>query len=137
MKAEQNMETEVRSTLNQLLELYKKGDSEELMKIFSADPDVTLIGTRSDSKFIGLENIRAHFEQTTDLTSQITKMNYENLLVSASGSIAWFSADLGIQFATPEETMEVFASLTAVLQNQNNMWKIAQLHFSMPTATSV
>lgn len=134
MKAEQSMETEVRSTLNHLFELYKKGDSDELINIFSADPDVTLIGTQSDSKQIGRENITAHFKQTSDLKSKITKLSYENLLVSAAGSVAWVSADLDIQFTTPDETMKVFARLTAVLQNQNNIWKIAQLHFSMPTA---
>ena len=74
MKAEPNMETEVRSTLDQLWELHKKGDSEELIKIFSADPDVTFIGTRSDSKQIGIENIRTHFKQTFDLTAKPTEL---------------------------------------------------------------
>ncbi len=134
MKAEPNMETEVRSTLDQLWELHKKGDSEELIKIFSADPDVTFIGTRSDSKQIGIENIRTHFKQTFDRTAKLTELNFENILVSGTGSIAWVSTDLDIQITTPDETMKVFARLTAVLQNQDNMWKIAQLHFSMPTA---
>ncbi len=134
MKAEPNMESEVRSTLDQLFELYKKGDFEELIKIFSADPDVTLIGTRSDAKYIGIENIRAHFKQVSNTKAKLTELNYENLLVSGAGSIAWVSADLNIQFTTPDETMNVFARITAVLQNQDNMWKIAQLHFSMPTA---
>jgi len=133
MKAEPSMETEVRSTLDQLFELFKKGDFEELIKIFSADPEVTLIGTRSDAKYIGIENIRAHFKQTSDLTAKLTEVNYGSLLVSGTGSIAWVSGDMEFKFTTPDETMKVFARFTAVFQNQDNMWKIAQLHFSMPT----
>jgi ketosteroid isomerase-like protein len=134
MKAEQSIETEVRSTLDQLLELYKQGDFEEWINLFSADPDVTTIGTRAASKQIGRESIIEHFKNTSDLVSKITSLSYENLLVSAEGSISWISTDMNIEFATPDETMKIFARLTAVLQNQNNIWKIAQLHISIPAA---
>lgn len=77
MRAEQNVENEVRSILNKLLQLYITGDSEALLDIFSTDPDVTIIGTQPDSKYTGLDNIKAHFKQVFDLSGNPSEFNYE------------------------------------------------------------
>ncbi len=134
MRAEQNVEREVRATLDKLLELYKTGDTKGLLEIFSKDSDVTIIGTQPDSKHIGLEDIKAHFEKNFDPKGKISEFNYDDLIVSGNESIAWISANLNIQFPTSEGTIKIFARLTAVFQFQENKWKVAQLHYSMPTA---
>lgn len=133
MRAQQNVENEVGSILNKLLQLYTTGDPEMLLDIFSADPDVTIIGTQPNSKYTGLDDIKEHFKQIFDLSGNPSEFSYENLMVSGTESVAWAFADLNLQIPTPEGVMKIFARLTAVLQLQEEKWKITQIHYSMPT----
>ncbi|QPJ65259.1 MAG: nuclear transport factor 2 family protein [Candidatus Nitrohelix vancouverensis] len=132
MRVDPTIEKEIKVILDRLLALYVKADPDALLDIFSDEPDVTIIGTKTDSKYIGLENIKSRFKQIFDLTENISEFNYENLMVSGAESIAWISADINIKISAPDGTIKVFARLTAVFQRLDSEWKISQLHYSMP-----
>ena len=132
MKADIEVQKQISTVLDNWLTHFQSGNLEELMKLFSSDEDVTVIGASLDQKQIGYENIKSQYRESLKQNENIISIDYENLIVSAKESIAWASADLKIKIAVDENNIALVLRLTAVFENRDNNWLMVQSHSSIP-----
>ena len=132
MKPEPDIEAEIRNTMNRVLEAFSHKKLDELLSFFLPDPDVTLIGIGAGQKFVGLENIRSHLEETFDQSAPITSMEREDPIMSEHGGVAWISTGFKVQFEVAGEPVNIYYRNTTIYIKQNDKWLIAQMHTSAP-----
>lgn len=133
MKAEASTEAAVVAVIRNWLEAYAGHDLDGLMALFSPVSEVVVIGTGPDEKRIGVEAIRLQFERDYAQSSAIrAELGWYS--VSAAPGVAWIAADTlfwvtagGIETGFP-------LRLTAVLEQWQGRWLVAQWHVSAPAA---
>ncbi len=131
MKADAKTEAAVIATLNRLAETYAQQDLDGLLRIFTPDPDMILIGTGADERRIGLAGARDQFERDWSQSDEVS-MEFGWISVSAAGSVAWLAADASFIGIVGGQKMIVPGRLTAVLEQRGDGWQFAQFHISVP-----
>ena len=132
MKADPKTESEIIAVLDKLLDNFLKGQVDDILSLYSDEADVTFIGAEANTKQIGLENIKSQIEQNLKQKEKIVSIRYENLLVSGQGPFAWISADINIILGAEKENVNIFFRFTAVFERQEDGWRVAQSHNSIP-----
>ena len=97
------------------------------------DPDLVLLGTGADEKRIGQAEALAQTKRDW-AQSETSSLEIGWHLVSSAGTVAWVTADIAFQFKAGGQQMALPGRLTAVLEQRDGKWLIAQSHFSFPTA---
>ena len=133
MKADAKTEKAVMTVLNKMGEAYARRDIEGLLALMVPDPDAFMYGTGADEKRQGLAEIQAQAERDWS-QSEAGSMEISWHLVSAVGSVAWVAADMAFKVTIGGEEMGLPGRLTAVLEQREGKWLIAQSHFSFPWA---
>jgi ketosteroid isomerase-like protein len=133
MKADKKTEAAVMAVLNKLGEVYARRDKEGFMALLVPDADVFLYGTGADEKRQGLAEIQAQAERDWSQT-EASSVEFGWHLVSAAGQVAWVATDMAFKASIGGQEMTLPGRLTAVLEQRDGQWLIAQSHFSFPWA---
>ena len=133
MKADKNIENAVMSVLSTMGEVYAQRDKEGLLALMVPDLDAFIFGTGADEKRQGRAEIQAQAERDW-AQSEAASMDIGWHLVSAAGPVAWVAADVAFNVTVGGQEMSLPGRLTAVLEQRDGRWLIAQSHFSFPWA---
>lgn len=133
MRADDNVQSEIRNAITKLADSYEKRDLSGFMACFAANDDTTLIGTGADEKRIGSAEIEAQVRRDWDQTDAIA-MRLNTAAVSGSGNVAWATTDGTFEIKVGGQNIAVPARVTLVFERQNGTWLIVQSHFSTPHA---
>lgn len=134
MKADAKTEQEVMSVLQTMASAYRERDLQKMLGVMGTDADVLMYGTGADEKRVGIAEIQKQAERDW-AQSESTDIVYDWTSVSAAGNVAWTASDCRFVVRAGGQEFTVPARLTSVLERQNGEWRVAQAHFSMPSAS--
>jgi uncharacterized protein (TIGR02246 family) len=133
MKADANTEAAVKAVINKVAEAYATRNIDTLLACFAPDPDAIMYGTGADEKRTGRAEVKTQAERDW-AQSESSRINYETVLVSAAGSVAWAAVDGAFQVKAGGQEFEMPARITYVLEKRGDQWLIVHSHFSTPAA---
>lgn len=131
MKADKQTEAEIKEVLDKMSEDYKKGNIDEVLTLFAPDPDVVLIGSGTDEKRIGLDEIRTQVERDIAQTES-RSMEHRIISISSAGSISWCATESIVHATVSGQEITFDGRSTVVLEKRGDKWLIVQMHFSTP-----
>ena len=112
----------------------EKQDMDLVYEIWAADPDIVVLGTNSDEKIIGWEQIRSTLQRQFD-SFQDTYISVRDQVININetGNTAWFSEIMNYNYIYQGEAKQ-FEGLrfTGVLEKKDGEWYIVQSHISIP-----
>lgn len=103
-------------------------------EVWAGNEDVYLLGTDSDEKFIGWEQIKdAITEQFSEFQQTYISTVEQSIKLNETGNTAWFVEVLSYNFVH-EGKAKQFEGIrfTGVLQKHGDVWKLVQGHMSIP-----
>ncbi len=134
MKADKKVHDEVALTLQGFFDAYAKRDLNGVLAFWAPDPDVVMIGSGKDEKTMGINQfpkvIMRDWSQSDKATAK-----FKDITVSATGSVAWFAADITFSVQTGVEKFEFSGRITGVMEKRDGEWLLAQMHFSVPNTS--
>ncbi len=101
------------------------------MQLYVQDPDLVAIGAGRDEWVKGPENLRNGFKHDINQAEEI-KVDFEDVTVSSSGDVAWASAHMAMNVMVNNKELTMFGRLSLVLEQKEDKWLIAHMHFSVP-----
>ena len=131
MTADEQIEAEIKAILEKSFESYAKKDLEGAMQVYAPDADLTVIGSGTDDKCVGLEQLRERFKRDFAHFKSVLP-TFKSVSVSSVGDIAWFASDVAVQAKAQGQEMNFPARLTGVLRRRDGNWLIVQSHLSIP-----
>jgi ketosteroid isomerase-like protein len=97
--------------------------------------DLVLLGTAADERRIGIDGARSQFERDISQSeSRSLKIGWTS--ISAAGDVAWLAAELTVTAVANRESVTFLVRLTAVFEQRDGTWKIAQAHLSVPDSST-
>lgn len=132
MKADPKTQAEVAQAFKGMFEAYKKRDLNAALSFWAPDPDLVVIGSGGDEKGVGLAQLAESLKRDGS-QGEVLKIGVKDFLVSKSGVVAWFSADITFHVRVPEREFDLTGRLTGVMEYRNGKWLWVQMHFSMPS----
>ncbi len=112
----------------------EKQDLDLVKEIWASSPDIVVIGTNSDEKIIGWEEIRSTLQrQFVSFEETYISIHNQIIEVNETGNTAWFSEIVNYNYIYQGEAKQ-FEGLrfTGVLEKINDEWYIVQSHMSIP-----
>jgi ketosteroid isomerase-like protein len=134
MKANANTQAEVMSVLDKFMDSYRKRDLPGLLSTLAPDDDLFLFGTGIDEKRIGREQFKLQAERDWAQTEELG-FNLNDYHISAAGPVAWIAAEGVGQGKVGGQAIQFPLRMTAVLEQNNGKWYLAQSHISLPSAS--
>lgn len=131
MKADAKTEAAAVACLEAFAESYAHRDMERYLGLFSADPDMRAIGTGTDERRVGLEELRDQIERDWSQAEKAVP-RFSRIAVSAAGPVAWLAAQMDVELIVDGEPLSLVGRFTAVLEQRGERWLFAQAHFSLP-----
>lgn len=131
MRADKHTEKEVMTTLQTFADAWASRDINAVLGLFGPDPDVVVIGSGLDEKRLGRAELRDQLLREW-AQSDAVSVEFGWHLVSASGVVAWVTADMVVHARIAGKHMTFPGRLTAVLEKRRGQWKWMQSHFSLP-----
>jgi ketosteroid isomerase-like protein len=132
MNASPQTQAAVQATLQQWKDAYTQRDLDRALAVIAPD-DVVGIGTGPDEWRVGPEEFRAQIERDF-AQSEALKVNYEPLVVSEAGPVAWVAGRATVQARIDGQDLTLTGRFTAVLEQRGDRWLLMQTHFSLPAA---
>jgi ketosteroid isomerase-like protein len=127
-------------TAEQLRELLAKHDKalndkniDALMATFSSDPNTVAMGTGSEEKWQGPQEIRAAYTEMFkdyDPGTLETKCDWKTGGGDDAGMMAWLAAICDAKDSMAGKTREYRLNVTAAVEKQDGNWKFVSLHMS-------
>jgi ketosteroid isomerase-like protein len=136
MRADKHTEIEVMATLQTFAEAWASRDIDAVLGLFGPDPDVVVIGSGLEEKRMGRAELREQLLRDW-ARSEAVSVEFGWHLVSASGVVAWVTADMMVHARIAGKHMTFPGRLTAVLEKRRGKWKWMQSHFSLPAVDQV
>lgn len=133
MKPDAHTTEEIEATIKKLAEAYKVRSLKDFMECFVPDEDVVIIGTGSDEKRIGTDQIRAQVERDWAQTESL-EISVDWKSISAAGAVAWAAVEGAFKVRAGGQAWVLPARGSFVLEKRGGKWLIVHLHFSMPAA---
>jgi ketosteroid isomerase-like protein len=135
MLADAPTEKEVLDTLGRFITGYEGGDIDAVVDTLVPDADLVLLGTAADERRIGIEGARSQFERDISQSeSRSLQIGWSS--ISAAGDVAWLAAELTVTAVADGESVTFPVRLTAVFEQRDGTWKIAQAHLSVPDSST-
>ncbi len=131
MEASQEIVDSVHEILKKISQAYFDKDLEGMMQLYVQDPDLVAIGADRDEWVKGSEDLRNGFNRDMTQAEEI-KVDFEDVTVSSSGNVAWASGHMAMEVMVDDKEIIMFGRLSLVLEQRDNKWLIAHLHFSVP-----
>jgi ketosteroid isomerase-like protein len=136
MNASPQTQAAVQATLQQWKDAYTQRDLDRALAVIAPDDDVVGIGTGPDEWRVGPEEFRAQIERDF-AQSEALSLNYEPLVVSEAGPVAWVAGRATVQARIYGQELTLTGRFTAVLEQRGDRWLLMQTHFSLPAAEQV
>jgi ketosteroid isomerase-like protein len=133
MNASPPTQAAVQATLQQWKDAYTRRDVDGALAVIAPDNDVVGIGTGPDEWRVGPEEFRAQIERDF-AQSEALSLNYEPLVVSEAGPVAWVAGRATVQARIDGQDLTLTGRFTAVLEQRGDRWLLMQTHFSLPAA---
>jgi len=131
MYATASVEAQVMGVLREFADAYASRNKDRLLGLLCHENDVLLLGTGSEERNVGAtaiwKQIRRDWEQTDTL-----RMRFGWRSVSMIGQVAWLATDCYLFVRAGYRNAEVPLRITAVMVQEEENWRIAQLHYSSP-----
>ena len=112
----------------------EKQDMDLVYEIWAADPDIVVLGTNSDEKIVGWEQIRSTLQRQFDsFEDTYISVRDQVININETGNTAWFSEIMNYNYIYQGEAKQ-FEGLrfTGVLEKKDGEWFIVQSHISIP-----
>lgn len=132
MKADAATEAAVLEMYQRLMDAYANRDIDAFLDIFAPDPDTVLIGTGSDERRVGLDQIRAQAERDWEQSDKAS-FTLGWYTISASGPIAWTAADAVVRVFQGDLDLEFSIIFTGTLEQRGDRWYWVLLHIAQPS----
>lgn len=114
----------------------EKQDIDLVYEIWAADPNIVVLGTNSDEKIVGWDQIKDQLQRQFD-SFQDTYISVRDQVVNINetGNTAWFSEIMNYNYIYQGEALQ-FEGLrfTGVLEKKDGEWYIVQSHISIPAS---
>jgi ketosteroid isomerase-like protein len=133
MQASPSTRAAVQATLQQWKDAYSRRDVDGALAVVAPDADVVGIGTGPDEWRVGPEAFKAQLERDF-AQSEALSVDYEPLVVSAAGPVAWVAGTARVQARVEGQDVTLAGRFTAVLEQRAGRWLLMQTHFSLPAA---
>jgi ketosteroid isomerase-like protein len=133
MNASPQTQAAVQATLQQWKDAYTQRDLDRALAVIAPDDDVVGIGTGPDEWRVGPEEFRAQIERDF-AQSEALSLNYEPLVVSEAGPVAWVAGRATVQARIDGQDLTLTGRFTAILEQRGGRWLLMQTHFSLPAA---
>jgi ketosteroid isomerase-like protein len=133
MNASPQTQAAVQATLQQWKDAYTQRDLDRALAVIAPDDDVVGIGTGPDEWRVGPEEFRAQIERDF-AQSEALSLNYEPLVVSEAGPVAWVAGRATVQARIDGQDLTLTGRFTAILEQRGDRWLLMQTHFSLPAA---
>ena len=131
MLASPRTEAELLGLVDSFFRAYEKGDVDAIMGLLAKDPNLLLIGTESEERCVGPDEVRALFERdVTEAESMSVDMGWHQ--VCASGPVAWVAAEINVRVIDKGEELVTPVLFSAVFEQRLQRWMIVQIHLSIP-----
>lgn len=127
---------EVSQLLDNLAAATESGNFEMIENIWLPSEDVLLVGTESNQKLEGWEEISAVIrKQFGTFEETLISITDQNIWLNEDASIAWFFEELNYNFVYEEKAM-TFKGIrfTGVMKKIEGKWRLVQQHMSVPAA---
>jgi ketosteroid isomerase-like protein len=134
MKADAQTVAEIDAAIGKLAGAYRERNLQDFMACFVPDEDTVVIGTGSDEKRVGPEQIRAQVERDWSQTESI-EMAFEWKSISAAGPLAWVALEGAFRIRAGGQAMALPVRTSLVLEKRRGQWLVVHAHFSAPAAT--
>ncbi len=92
MRLDRGAEEAVCATLDRYAERYGAKDVDGVTELFADDPDVLLIGTGADERWVGRPEVRRQFTRNF-AEAERTRFEWISRHVVSAGDAAWVAAD--------------------------------------------
>ena len=112
--------------------LYQKKDVAGIMKLYSTDAGIIMLGAGRDYS-IGHTAIREAYQREFPAFREIGSVECSILSLSVSGDIATLAAERRITEARGDEMVKMAGGFTAVLKKDEGRWLFIQTHFPQPS----
>jgi ketosteroid isomerase-like protein len=131
MRASPSTQAAVQATLQQWKDAYSRRDMDGARAVMAPDADVLGIGTGPDEWRVGPAEFKAQLERDF-AQSEALSVDYEPLVVSEAGPVAWVAARASVQVRVEGQKLTLTGRFTAVLEQRGDRWLLMQTHFSLP-----
>jgi ketosteroid isomerase-like protein len=131
MKCEENIELEVMGMLKKYAKAYADKDIDVMMDLFIDDPHIVAIGTGTDEWVHGREELEEGFKRDFAQADNI-QVKFEKVTIQYAGNVAWLSALMTMYAVVSGKEVLLSGRLSMVLENKEDKWSFAHLHFSLP-----
>jgi uncharacterized protein (TIGR02246 family) len=129
MRADAQTQAAIECVLDRFADAYAKRNVDDILTLFAPEADVALIGTGADERRLGHSEIRRQVERNLD-QAETVHWNWMWDTVSRTGPVAWVTADAMIRVIDGQD-INMPVRLTAVMEEVDGSWRIAQMHISM------
>ncbi len=132
-----NLEAEkikIENALEQYALANENKDFSIIEKIWAEEDDILMIGTDSDEKLIGWDQIKnAIQKQFESIDSTYISINEQLIKINESANTAWFSEILSYNYMYKGQAMSFEGiRFTGVLRKTDGNWELVQGHLSIP-----
>jgi uncharacterized protein (TIGR02246 family) len=104
-----------------------------LLATFSADPDTVVLGTGTEERWVGAENIKAAYtEMFKDYDAGTLNANcdWKTGGIDNDGTMAWVAASCTCKDSLKGKAREYKLNVSATAEKQDGKWKFVALHMS-------
>jgi uncharacterized protein (TIGR02246 family) len=106
-----------------------------LMATFSTDPTTVVLGTGTQERWMGPQEIRAAYTEMFkdyDPGTLVADCNdWKTAGADDAGTMAWLAASCACKDSLQGKTREYRMNVSATVEKQNNKWVFVSLHTSM------
>ncbi|MBC8489373.1 MAG: nuclear transport factor 2 family protein [Bacteroidetes bacterium] len=130
---EQEMEN-IALVLEKYVIANERQEIELVKEIWAPDTDIVVIGTNSDEKLIGWDQIKDALQrQFNTFEETYISVRDQVIEINETGNTAWFSEILNYNYIYQDEARQYEGlRFTGVLEKRNGDWYIVQSHMSIP-----
>ncbi|MBN1651982.1 MAG: nuclear transport factor 2 family protein [Bacteroidales bacterium] len=125
---------EISQLLDNLVTASETGNFEMIEDIWYPSDDAFLIGTESDEKLEGWDEISSAIKkQFGNFEETLISITDQSIWMNDDATVAWFFEALNYNFVYEDKAM-TFEGIrfTGVMQKKEGVWRLVQQHMSIP-----
>ncbi len=118
---------EINIFIEKFIKAYPKNDVDEYLSLFAKDENLVVFGT--GEKWVGYEDYKSAPQKDKDKFEEIS-ITFDWKKINYHGQIAWFAAEVTVNFIIGGQKVSLPARVTGVLKKEGDEWLIKQGHIS-------
>ena len=124
---------EARALLKEHDKALSEKNLDAIMATFSANPNTVVLGTGTEERWVGTQEIRAAYTEIIkdyDANSLNANCDWKTGGADDAGTMAWFAASCSCKDSLQGKAREYKLNVTATAEKQDGKWKFVSLHMS-------